>query len=148
VQPVGSVRHVFEWFDVYGAVEPTTGERFSLELPSPNAAMFQFFVDLCAEAFPDSRNLLPLDNSGAHTAQQPAMPDNVRPVFLPPYGPELNPVERLWRALKDALAWLQFPTREGQQDYIATLLRAYEAARLRALTNYTYLVEAIHALVT
>jgi hypothetical protein len=25
VQPVGRVQHVFEWFYVYGAVEPTTG---------------------------------------------------------------------------------------------------------------------------
>jgi hypothetical protein len=31
VQPVGSVQHVFEWCDVYGAVEPTTGARFFLE---------------------------------------------------------------------------------------------------------------------
>jgi transposase len=146
VQPVGPVQHVFAWFYVYGAVEPTTGERFFLELPYLNAAMFQLVVDLFAEAFPDSLNLLLLDNSGAHTAQQLAMPDNVRLVFLPPYCPELNPIERLWRARKDALAWLQFPTREVQQDYIATLLRAYEAAMLQALTNYTYLVEAIHAL--
>lgn len=36
VQPVGSVQHVFEWFYVYGAVVPATGERFFLELPYPN----------------------------------------------------------------------------------------------------------------
>jgi hypothetical protein len=44
------------------------------------------------------------------------------------------------------LAWLHFPTLEAQQDYLATLLRAYEEATLQALTSYTYLVEAIHAL--
>jgi hypothetical protein len=32
-QPVGPIQHVFEWFYVYGAVAPTTGERFFLELP-------------------------------------------------------------------------------------------------------------------
>jgi transposase len=67
-------------------------------------------------------------------------------VFWPPYGPELNPIERVWRDLKDALAWLQFPTLDVQQDYVATLLRGYEAATLQALTRYPYLVEAIHAL--
>ena len=41
VQPVGSVQHVFEWFYVYGAVEPTTGTRFFLELPYLNADNFQ-----------------------------------------------------------------------------------------------------------
>jgi transposase len=146
VQPVGQVQHVFEWFYVYGAVEPMTGARFFLELPYLNAEMFQLFVDLFAEAFPDSLNILLLDNSGAHTAQQLSLPANVRLVFLPPYCPELNPIERLWRDLKDMLAWLQFPDLEGQQAYVGDLLQAYEAPTLQALTSYAYLVEAIHAL--
>ena len=33
VQPIGTGPHVFEWFYVYGAVAPTTGERFVLERP-------------------------------------------------------------------------------------------------------------------
>lgn len=146
VQPVGRVQHVFEWFYVYGAVEPTTGDRFFLELPYLDAEMFQLFVDRFAQAFPDSLNLLLLDNSGAHTAQRLTLPENVRLVFLPPYCPELSPIERLWRDLKDALAWLQFPTLERQQDYVAALLRAYETTTLQSLTGYTYLLEAIHAL--
>ncbi len=146
VQPIGSIQHIFEWFYVYGAVEPTTGHRFFLELPYLNAAMFQLFVDACAQAFPDTLNLLLLDNSGAHTAHQLTIPENVRLVYLPPYCPELNPIERVWRDLKDALAWLQFPTLEVQQDYLATLLRAYQTATLQSLTGYPYLVEAIYAL--
>ena len=64
-----------------------------------------------------------------------SIPENVRLVYLPPYCPELNPIERVWRDLKEALAWLQFPALEGQQDYLATLLRAYEAATLQSLTR-------------
>jgi transposase len=146
VQPIGVVQHVFEWFYVYGAVEPTTGERFFLELPYLNAESFQLFVNTFAEAFPDSLNLLLLDNSGAHTAQRLTLPANVRLVFLPPYCPELNPIERVWHDLKDALAWLQFPNLDVQQDYLMTLLQGYQAATLQSLTDYTYLVEAIHAL--
>ena len=146
VQPVGSVQHVCAWGSGYGAVEPTTGARFCLELPYLNAAMFQLFVKAFAQAFPDSLNILLLDNSGAHTSSQLTRPENVRCVFLPPYCPELNPIERVWRDLKDALAWLHFPKLEAQQDHLASLLQAYEAATLQALTGYTYLVEAIHAL--
>ena len=146
VQPVGRVQHVFEWFYVYGAIEPTTGARFFLELPYLHAEMFQLFVERFAQAFPDSLNLLLLDNSGAHTAPRLTLPANVCLVFLPPYCPELNPIERVWRDLKDALAWLQFPTLAGQQDDVAPLLRGSEAATLQALTGYPYLVEAIHAL--
>jgi DDE superfamily endonuclease len=127
-------------------VEPTTGERFFLELPYLNADMFQLFIDTFAQAFADSLNILLLDNSGAHTVQRLGLPDNVHLVFLPAYCPELNPIERVWRDVKDGLAWLHFANLETQQDYIATLLRGYEAATLQALTSYPYLVEAIHAL--
>ena len=85
VQPIGTVQHVFEWCYVYGAVEPTTGERFFLELPYLNAAMFQLFVDAFSQAFPDSLNILMLDNGGAHTSSQLTLPENVRLLFLPPY---------------------------------------------------------------
>ena len=127
-------------------MEPTTGERFFLALPYLNAASFQIFVKAFAEAFPDGLNLLLLDNSGAHTAQGLTLPANVRLVFLPPYCPALHPIERVWRDLKDALAWLHCSNLDVQQDSLATLLRAYEAATLQALTGYPYLVDAIHAL--
>lgn len=146
VQPIGAVQHDFEWFYVYGAVEPTTGDRFFLELPYLNAEMFQLFLDAFAQAFPDSLNILVLDNSGAHTAQRLTLPTNVRLVFLPPYCPELNPIERVWRDLKDDVAWQQFADLNAQQEYLGHLLQAYEAATLQSLSGYAYLVEAIHAL--
>jgi transposase len=146
VQPVGLVQHTFEWFYVYGAVAPATGERFFLELPYLNADTFQIFIEAFAHAFPDSFNILLLENSGAHTAQRIRWPDNVRYVWLPPYCPELNPIERVWRDLKDDLAWQQFTDLDAQQGYVGDLLRAYDAPTLRALTGYTYLVEAINAL--
>jgi transposase len=146
VQPVGAVQPVFEWFYVYGAVAPTTGERFFLELPYLNAESFQLFVEAFAQAFADSLNILLLDNSGAHTARRLTIPANVRLVFLPPYCPELSPIERVWRDLKDDIAWLQFLNVDAQQDYVGQLLRTYDAPRLQALTGYTYLVDAINAL--
>jgi transposase len=101
---MGPVEHVFEWLSIYGAVGHTTGDRFFVELPYLNAEMFQLFIDAFAQAFRDNLNLLVLDNCGAPTAQRLTLPENVRLVFLPPYCPELNPIERVRRDLKDALA--------------------------------------------
>ena len=134
---MGSLQHVFEWFYVYGAIAPTTGERFFLELPYLNADTFQLFVDAFAEAFPDSLNILLLDNSGAHTARHIRWPAHVRCVWLPPYCPELNPIERFWRDLKDDLAWLQFTNLDAQQarwvrDGRNIVIAASDAERMRA----------------
>jgi hypothetical protein len=146
VQPVGSVPHIFEWCDVYGAVAPTTGARVFLQLPSRNAETCQLFIDAVAQALPDSLHLLLLDHSGAHTARHLSWPENVRGVGGPPYGPELNPMARVWRDLKDQRAWQIFPALDTLQDAVGDLLRAYESSTLQSLTGYPYLGEAIHAL--
>ena len=42
-----------------------------------------------------------LDGAGWHTAGDLAVPTNVSLIFLPPYAPELNPVERIWLHLRE-----------------------------------------------
>jgi len=42
-----------------------------------------------------------LDGAGWHTTDELAVPSNMRLLFLPPYSPELNPVEHLWDELRE-----------------------------------------------
>jgi hypothetical protein len=84
VQPVATVTYQFDNFSRYGAVEPTTGAHFFLELPYLNSRAFQRWLDGLATTFPDSLNLLVLDNGAGHTAKAVHWPPNVLPVFLPP----------------------------------------------------------------
>jgi hypothetical protein len=146
VPPVGLIQHTFDWFYLYGAVAPTTGERFFLELPYLNADTCQLCIAAFAPAFADSFNSLLLDNRGAHTAHRLRWPAHVQPVWLPPYCPELNPIERVWRDVKDDLAWEQCADLDVQQAYVATLWQASDAPTLPTLTGYAYLLEAINAL--
>ena len=143
---MGLIPHVCEWCYVYGAVAPTTGERFFLAWPYRNADMCQLFIDAFAQAFPDSLNILLLDNSGAHTAQGLHWPAHVQYVRWPPDCPELSPMERVWRAVKDDIAWRQFPDLDAQQIEVGDLLRASDATTLQSLTGYAYLLEAMNAL--
>jgi len=39
--------------------------------------------------------------AGWHTSGDLVVPENLSLVFLPPYSPELNPIERLWLHLRD-----------------------------------------------
>jgi hypothetical protein len=50
VQPVGAVQHVCAWFDVDGAVAPTTGEPVCVERPSRHADLCQCFSEAFAPA--------------------------------------------------------------------------------------------------
>jgi transposase len=41
-----------------------------------------------------------MGGAGWHTSKGLKVPPNIRIVLLPPYSPELNPVERLWQRPK------------------------------------------------
>ena len=73
--------------------------------------MRPIFLDAFALASPDSLHILLLDNSGAHTVQRPRWPETVRGAGLPPDCPEPNRIQRVWRGLKDEVAWQQLPIR-------------------------------------
>jgi hypothetical protein len=90
---VVTVTHKFDNFSLYGAVEPTTGETFFLDLPHLTSLTCQRWVDGFGEAFPDSYNIVVLDNGALHKAKAFQWPSHVVPLFLPPYSPALNPME-------------------------------------------------------
>jgi transposase len=42
-----------------------------------------------------------MDGAGWHKSKNLIIPKNIQVVFLPPYSPQLNPVERLWKFIKE-----------------------------------------------
>jgi transposase len=143
VQPIATVTFQFDNFYLYGAVEPTTGASFFLELPYLNSLAFQRWLDGFAATFPEALNLLVLDNGAGHKAKAVRWPSNVVPVFLPPYRPELNPMERLWRDLKDQLADVPAKTIAELSDALCALIQSYSPATLHSLTGFAYFVQAV-----
>ena len=58
-------------------------------------------ANVVSMAYPESLNLVVLDNGQCHQAKSLMIPEKVVFIFLPPYSPELNPIERLWQNIKD-----------------------------------------------
>ncbi len=144
-KPVGQLQQRFVNCYLYGAIAPASGDGFFLGLPKFNAAQFQVFLDEFARARPETLNVLLLDNSRCHTAQELRIPDNVVLLFQEPYAPELNPAERVWAHLKTALAWRSFASLAALQAEIVRLVTDYDAATLQSLTAYPYIMHAINA---
>jgi hypothetical protein len=142
IQPLLTSAYRFESLYLYGAVEPLTGQSFFLELPLLNTRGFQLFLDHFATLDPTSFHLLLLDNGAFHKAQRLQLPPNVDLLFFPPYAPELNPIERLWRDLKDWLAHFPPTSRTMLSKLIDQRLRQYSPATLRSLTGFPYLLSA------
>jgi transposase len=145
VKPLGAVQYRFENFYVYGAVEPITGEHFFLELPYLHSINFQIFLDEFAHHYQDTLNIVVMDNGSCHKAKSLIIPENIVCLFLPPYGPELNPIERLWQDVKDQLAWVLAAALEEFEHDVDMIITRYSNAAIRSLTSYPYFVHAVNA---
>ena len=121
--------------------------------------MAVFLARFARELEPGAHAALILDRAGWHVARGLAVPANVTLVPLPPYSPELNPVERVWLYLRERFlshrvldgypAVLDgYPAvLDGYPAVLDAACRAWNAlaaepGRLASLTAYPYLLRS------
>jgi len=95
---------------VVGAACPKTGEFVGLIVNAMDWEVFQVFLDHLSEETGRRRIVLVLDNAGWHKKESLNW-YNITPMYLPPYSPDLNPIERLWGVIKDRF-FANFYTKE------------------------------------
>jgi transposase len=144
VRPPWVVHDRYEWLWLYAAVEPVTGRSFFLLLPRVTKEWFERFLVSFAQAAGSTRVGLVLDGSGSHRAAIP-WPQQVVPLPLPRYSPELNPAEQVFRVLRSQLANRIFATSAELEAAIAEHLQPYwdQPAAVQRLTGYAWWTAAL-----
>lgn len=100
-RPTAVQQTEYEWVYLFGAVNPRTGESSALLAPTVNTEYMNHHLRFISEqAGADVHVILVLDGAGWHVAKALQVPSNMTLLPLPPYSPELNPVERLWAYLR------------------------------------------------
>ena len=100
-RPTAPKQTAYANLHVLTAACPATGRAEGLVAPRLNAAVTQTFLDQLSAAVPRGVHvLLVWDRAGYHLAKALRVPANLTVLCLPPYSPELNPVERLWLYLR------------------------------------------------
>lgn len=91
----------YEWVYLYAAVEPATGASVALQAPHVNTGTMNVFLRMLgAELGPRDHAVLIMDRAGWHKSGTLVVPGNITVLLLPPYSPELNPIENLWHYLR------------------------------------------------
>jgi transposase len=104
--------------------------------------MSSFFEQFAAEVSSDIHVVMVWDQAGFHTSKNLKIPANVTIVPLPPYSPELNPVENLWHYLRS-----HYWSNRIYADYDALRIAACDAwqqvclepAMLRSICHCPYI---------
>jgi transposase len=127
IRPVCRAMVTQEYTYAYAAVSVADGVLDTLILPHVNSDCMQVFLDEISSRHPGDRIVMVLDGAGWHRAGTLMVPGNMRLVPLPPYAPELNPVEHLWDELREkSFGNIVFDSLDALESHLEASLREME----------------------
>ena len=122
---LGEARHAAAGATRYPLpVGPEGGAAAGLVMPfADTAAMNAHLAEIARTVAPGAHAVLVLDGAGWHGGHALVVPDNVSLVLLPPYSPELNPVENVWQYLR--ANWLAISVFDDYDAIVEACCRAW-----------------------
>ena len=145
VRPSVPCHHIREYRYAYGAVEPLTGESCFLVLPYCNSDWMNVFLKHLSEKYFEDRIVLCCDGAAWHKSSTLHIPENIRLFFIPPYTPEMNPIEQIWKELrKMGFRNETFATLERVVDRLCDVINALSSAVIRSITGRDWIIRCFN----
>lgn len=141
VRPLGTQRIGYEYLYLYVALKPYTGELFTMFLPRLDKECFALFAGARSTGL-DKKTHWFLDGASAHRL---GAENQVLELHkLPPYAPELNPVERFFEELRRQMKFRIFDSLEDAEKCVSEILEEFynDAERVKSLTLFPYITYA------
>lgn len=128
----------YQWGYLHEALEVDGAHRAELLFtPAIDQDIHAIFLRQIAASEPAALHVVIADQAGFHLrAGDARLPGNLRLLPLPPYSPELNPVERFGGLLKARVANRLYPTLRRLEDHLAAAAREWcQPARVAGLIH-------------
>ena len=98
--------------------------------------MNEHLAEIAKTVVPGAHAVIVLDGAGWHGPKALCTPDNITLLPLPPYAPELNPIENVWALRANKLAIAIFDSYDHIVEKCATrgtYFKTWLAKRMRIL---------------
>ena len=135
-----------EYTYAYAAVSIADGKLDTLVLPYADTACMQTFLDVVASRYPNERIVMVADGAGWHRSKLLEIPKNMKLLKLPPYSPELNPVENLWDDLREkSFGNIIFDSLSKLEKYLCSALKDFETVttRIKSIVSWDWIINAL-----
>jgi transposase len=139
VKPVCAFQHVFKSTHLFGAFSPIDGSHFIQNLGKCITENFQTFLNNFSLIKPKELKIVILDNGAFHKAKKLVIPNNITLIFIPPYAPELNPAELVWRAFKREFENQLFYSMDDLNYWLFSLYNSIKPQTVRRTAAYEYI---------
>ena len=145
-RPMSQAMVTQEYTYAYAAVSVADGVLDSLILPHVNTVCMQIFLDEVAARHLGDRIVMVTDGAGWHNVKSLTIPENMRLVKLPPYAPELNPVEHIWDDLREKSFHNRvFKSIDALEQHLSASLLQMErdTQRVHSIVNWPWIISAL-----
>lgn len=103
------------------------------------------FLDHLSMSYPDDIIILVCDGAAWHKAKALNIPENIRLIFIPPYTPEMNPIEQIWKEIrKRGFRNEIFQTLNKVVDRLCDTIRSISAETIKSITARDWIVEVFN----
>jgi len=137
----------YQWGYLHEALEVDGDNRVELLFtPAIDRDIHALFLQQIADSDPKALHVVIQDQAGFHLPIDDArLPKNLRLLPLPPYCPELNPVERFGGLLKAAVANRLYPNLRKLEDHLAAAARPWSTPAAVSSLIHSWLSDQVNA---
>lgn len=137
----------YQWGYLHEALEVDGPHAVELLFtPAIDQDIHVLFLRQIADSDPQALHVVIADQAGFHLRPHDGrLPDNLRLLPLPPYSPELNPVERFGGLLKAAVANRLYPSLRHLEDHLASAARRWSTPAAVSSLIHSWLTAQVNA---
>lgn len=141
MRPSTPCHHIREYRYAYGAVEPRTGESCFWVMPYCNTQWMNAFLTQLSTQYADDIILLVCDGARWHKSAGLIIPENIQITYIPPYTPEMNPIEQIWKEIrKRGFKNEVFPSLEKVVYRLCETIKNLPASTIRSITGRQWIL--------
>ena len=145
IRPSVPCHHIREYRYVYGAVEPISGESCFLIMPYCNTNCMNVFLNHLSMSYPNDIIILVCNGAAWHKAKALIVPENIRIVYIPPYTPEMNPIEQIWKEIrKRGFRNEIFQTLNKVVNRLCSVIQSISSDTITSITARDWIIKVIN----
>jgi len=147
-RPISKSQIVREYTYAYSAVDPKDGTMDSLILPVVSNEAMALFLEEVSRRHDNEKIIMFMDCASWHGTKNLLIPNNITLKHLPPYSPELNPVEHVWEELREKYFGNEaFNNMTAVEDRLEVGLRELENNKhvIQSIAGFPWITTALKA---
>ena len=111
-------------------------------MPQCNTTTMNAYLTELSKAYADDLIVLVCDGAGWHKSKALIVPENILILHIPPYTPEMNPIEQIWKELrKRGFRNEIFATLEKVVDRLCDTIVSLSKHTVRSITARDWILQ-------